>query len=279
MQRPLTLPHDARLDEAIGKLQEPQSHCILILREDGRPLGVFREEDVLNKVIGHEVTGQEPVSHFIEKEIFTLTADAEMSEVIDIMGQRGLRYLPIVDGDGLPKGIFSIRELIYFISENTEMVDGRFKVVEEGSFGPSESAIIEVLNLPISFPLSRYGYNDVIRMKTTDSVDHALKEFQNSSQLAGLLYDSGKVNSLFRVRDLPFRVLHHHSDFGHLPVKDFMTPLPDDISEEECIGSGLDRMAHLQVLYLHYGINEQADGLITGGGIISYLYDHIHDDL
>lgn len=278
MQRPLTLPHDARIDEAISKLQEPQSHCILILREDGRLLGVFREEDVLNKIIGQEITGEEPISHYIEKEIFTQNTDAEVSEVIDIMGQRGLRYLPIIDENGFPKGIFSIRELIYFISENTEVVDGRFQAKVEGTFGDSESAIVEVLNLPISFPLSRYGHNDVIRMKTSDTVDHALNLFRDGSQSAGLMYKAGKLSGLFRLRDLPFRVLHQHSDLGHLPVEDFMTTLPEDIKEDECIGNGIARMARLQVLFLHYSINEQTDGLITGGGIISYLYDHIHDD-
>ena len=279
MQRPLTLPHDARLDEAMSKLQEPQSHCILILREDGRLLGVFREEDVLKKVFWSGVKGDEPVSHFIEQEFCTLPTNADMSEVLNIMGQRGLRYLPIVDQDGFPKGIFSIRELIYFISERTKMVDGRFQVTQSGTFGDLESAIVEVLNLPITFPLSRYGYNDVVRMKTGDSVNKAIELFRDSSQAAGLMYSSGKLHGLFRLRDLPFRVLHQRSDLGDLPAEDFMTPLSEAIKEEETIGAGLDQMARLQVLYLHYQVGQESEGLVTGGGIVSYLYDHIHDDL
>jgi CBS domain-containing protein len=278
MQRPITISGMTRIDDAISQLQETQSHCLLILREDGRLAGVFREEDVLNRVLGMDLSGSEPVGQFIEPEFFSLKVDANVTQVIDIMGQKGLRYIPLVDHEGYPKGIFSIRELIYYISEQTSHLNGRFHANSgEAVLGTSGAAIVEVLNLPISFALSRFGFNNVIRMRTDEPVSRALKLFRGSSQLAGLLFESNHISGLFRLRDLPFKVLHS-SDLGEQAVKEFMTSLPEVIHEHETIGNGITRMAKNKVLFLHYEMADQRYGLITGGGLISYLYDHIHDD-
>lgn len=278
MQRPLTMPASTRIDDAIAKLQDTQSHCILILRDDGRLAGVFREEDVLNNVLGMELTGEEPVSQFIDHQFYSLKTTAKVTEVIDIMGQKGLRYISVVDEEDYPKGIFSIRELIYYLADNIHCENGRFASKgHEDAFGTSGSAIMEVLNLPISFAMSRYGFNNVVRMRTDEPISRALKLFRGSNQLAGLLFNEGHLSGLFRLRDLPFKVLRN-TNIGDQPVADFMTSLPETIREDETIGNGIARMARLQVLFLHYNMPGNNYGLITGSGLMSYLYDHIHDD-
>jgi predicted transcriptional regulator len=280
MQRPITLSGKTRIDDAIAQLQDTQSHCLLILRDDGRLAGVFREEDVLNRILGMNLSGEEPVARFIDPEYFSLKVSANVTQVIDIMGQKGLRYVPLVDVQGFPIGIFSIRELIYYIAEQTTNQNGRFSTTaKEGAaaLGTSGEAILEVLNLPISFALSRFGFNNVIPMRTNESISRALKLFRGSSQLAALLFEEHQLCGLFRLRDLPFKVLRS-TNLEDQPVRVFMTDLPEVINESETIGSGLARMAKNRVLFLHYQMADHRYGLISGSGLISYLYDHIHDD-
>ena len=280
LQRPITLPGKTRIDDAIAKLQETQSHCLIILREDGRLAGVFREDEVLHRVLGMELTGAEPVIQFIDPECFSLKVSATVTQVIDIMGQKGLRFVPLVDEQGFPKGIFSVRELIYFIADKTTCSNGRISAKGEQGvsvLGSSGTAIVEVLNLPISFALSRFGFNNIIRMRTNESLGRALKLFRGSNQLAGLLFEENRPVGMFRLRHLPFDVLRSSHLDGEF-VKNYMTALPESVRESETIGSGLTRMANNKILFLHYQMADQRFGLITGGGLISYLYDHIHDD-
>ena len=280
MQRPAPMASSSRIDDAIAQLQADKSHCILILDENEKLLGVFREEDVLAKVIGKNLTGQEPVGEFVDNdECFTLKTSSSVIEVMDMMGQRGLRYIPLLDEEGYPKGIFSIREMIYYLARQTENIKGRFSVKSgcEDAFGSSSSAIVEVLNLPISFALSRYGFNQVVRMGCEEPIGRAIKLFDGGHQLAGLLFDKGHLTGLFRVRDIPFKVLKS-SNLKDQPVSKFMTTLPETVGESETIGNGIARMARNEMLFLHYKISDQQFGLITGTGLMSYLYDHIHDD-
>lgn len=279
MQRPIAISGETPISEAIGLLQAPQSQCLLILDEKGRLCGVFQEEDFLNNVIGLGIEGDEPVKEFIDPEFFSLPIDSNVESVIDIMGQKGLRYIPLVDEDQVPKGLFSIRELINFISSQTSNDSGSFKALGENrDLGEAGGAIIEVLNLPITFALTRYGFNDAVLMRVGDPVEKAIQLFRGSSQIAALLFDQRELAGLFRLRDLPFAALHKDSKVGSTEVRSFMTPLPEDIKDHETIGNGIARMARCKVLFLHYRNAQNSHGLITGGGLLSYLYDHIHDD-
>lgn len=280
MQRPVPMACTSRIDDAIAQLQGAKSHCVLILDENQKLLGVFREEDVLAKVIGKSLTGEEPVGEFVDnEECFTLKTSSSVTQVMDMMGQRGLRYIPLLDEEGYPKGIFSIREMIYYLAKQTENIKGRFSLKAgcEDAFGSSSTAIVEVLNLPISFALSRFGFNQVVRMGCEESIGRAIKLFDGSHQLAGLLFNQGHLSGLFRVRDIPFKVLKN-SDLEDQPVSKFMVDLPETVGESETIGNGIARMARNEMLFLHYKISDQQFGLITGSGLMSYLYDHIHDD-
>jgi CBS domain-containing protein len=280
MQRPAIMKSSVRIHDAISQLQETESHCILVVDEKDELLGVFREEDVLTKIVGKNLSGQESVGEFVDHEdCFTLKTSSSVTEVMDMMGQRGLRYIPLINDEGYPEGIFSIREMIYYISEHTQNHQGRFKSKEgeENAFGLSSSAIIEVLNLPISFALSRYGFNQVVRIGSDESVGRAIKLFEGGQQLAGLLFEKGHLSGLFRIRDLPFKVLKSE-ELRNKPVMDFMTELPETIEDHETIGNAIARMARNKVLFLHYKVSEHHYGLITGSGIMTYLYDHIHDD-
>jgi signal-transduction protein with cAMP-binding, CBS, and nucleotidyltransferase domain len=114
-------------------------------------------------------------------------------------------------------------------------------------------------------------------MRTSEPIGKALELFRGSSHLAGLLFEDSRLEGLFRLRDVPFKVLRN-TNLEDQPVKSFMTSLPDAIHEGETIGNGIARMARNRVLFLHYKLSDQSYGLITGGGLVSYLYDHIHDD-
>ena len=279
MHRPMTVRLQSNIEDAVEKLQDPQSHCILVTDDDQKLAGIFTEEDVLDKVLSREVNEGDSVADFIEPEVTWLNENDTITKAIDLMGQRSLRYLPICDDAGVATGLFSIRELIYCMAHNVSHASGKAEV-ESGKvvLGKSQDAILQVLNLPIGFALSRYGYNNVISLSADKTVVSALKKFQGTGQVAALVFDEGDLVGLFRVRDVPFKLLHRNADLEKMPVRDIMIDIPLESEDEDTIGAGIGKMAESNTLFLYYRNAECRHGLIPGSGLISYLYDHIYED-
>lgn len=280
MHQPVIISGGTSLEESITLLQDPLAHCLLITDDAGRLKGLFTEEMVLEKVMGCGTTGEEPVLSFIDTNFFSLKSTASIAQVIDVMGLRRLRYLPLLDDAGVPVGIFSIRGLVNYVASKISVVAGEKTTVEgssEQAFGSSQAAIIEVLNLPINFALSSKGYRNVVRLSKDERVSSAVKRFKGTGHLAALVFDRGSLAGLFRIRDIPFKVLHRDSHTD-MKVSEIMTKMPESLDDQESLGSGINRMANTDVLFLHYQSSEDEHGLISGIGLISYLYEHIYED-
>ena len=280
MHPPALIPSETTLEEAVNQLQNQQAHCLLVQNQSGGLLGMFTEEVILEKVIGQNTRGSEPVAQFVEKNFFSIHQDSSMAKVIDVMGLRRLRYLPLVDDQGLPRGLFSIRGLINYMASKISLVNGGEKTRVEGSsnraFGDLQSAITEVLNLPISFALSSRGYKKVVQLSKGELVQAALKKLRGSGNLAALVLDGSKLVGLCRVRDIPFKFLHNNE--FNIPVQQMMINLPQTVVGHESLGYGIQQMSQAGVMFLHYKNTDEADSLISEIGLISYLYDHIYED-
>lgn len=280
LKQPAILESTAVRD-AIEQLQDPKAHCLMVVDKSGTLLGLFTEKDVVNKVIGHHVMGEEPVKDFLEPHDLNLNEEATIAEAIDMMGNRSLRYLALCDENNKPSGLFSIRELIHYIVDKTKTESGKIKAIDEGenaSFGGSQSAIMEVLNLPIEFALSRYGNANPVKLSTEDSMLEALKRISESGRRAALVYQEGKPQGLFRIRDVPFKFIFQDQGLKEVLVKEKMTTVPQVVKENDTIGIGMQKMVEHQSLFLKYQTVEGKDALMTAGGLITYLYSHIYDD-
>lgn len=280
MERAQTIPVNSPIEDAIKRLQDSRSHCLCVVHESGELAGIFTEEDVVNKVLDRDLNGDEPVVDFIDREPYSLQVTSNVKQVIDLMGERVLYYLPLCDKEMKPKGIFSIRELIHTLSDKTELKGARYVWSDPNvDLGAFQQAIIEVLNLPVSFAISRYGYDQTVPIGKKDSVQKALDKLKGTQQRAALVYDEGDLAGLFRVRDVPFRLYHKNADMANMPVGELMTSLPKEVSEDECLAGAFKQMSQNRLLFLHHKTAEGRFLLIPAAGLLAYLYAHIHDDI
>jgi CBS domain-containing protein len=63
--------------------------------------GLFKKENV-------------KVEHLMSKNVITINEDGSIYEVIDKMRAHNIRHLPVVDNQGRPVGLISLRDLIDF---------------------------------------------------------------------------------------------------------------------------------------------------------------------
>jgi len=85
--------------------------------EQGKLVGIFTERDVLMKLNDRAAElGDRPVSQFMTETVQSLPATAKIAFALHRMDLGGYRHVPIVDDEGRPIGIFSVRDMLNYLT-------------------------------------------------------------------------------------------------------------------------------------------------------------------
>jgi CBS domain-containing protein len=116
---PETVERGASLGEAIARLKGRNVGCVLVTGLGGELAGIFTERDVLYKVAGLiESLDDVPVESLMTPQPTALRPSDPISRALHLMAIHGFRHVPLVDDDGCPVGIVSLRDIIRFMEEN-----------------------------------------------------------------------------------------------------------------------------------------------------------------
>jgi len=115
--RDVMTPHVIAEDEAtrvrqLAKKMEIAGIGSIVITSKGKPVGIVTDRDITIKVCAlkknpDEVTAKEIMS----TPLFTIEPDAPLEKACQLMAERGIRRLPVVEDDRLV-GIISVRNLI-----------------------------------------------------------------------------------------------------------------------------------------------------------------------
>ena len=102
----------ADLREAISLLNEKNIGVVLVTDNAGKLAGILSERDVIRKSLAQE-TGfrDELVSRFMTKDVFTVSSETSVDDVMAIMTNSKIRHVPVLDGDDI-KGLISIGDVV-----------------------------------------------------------------------------------------------------------------------------------------------------------------------
>ncbi len=113
---PLSIGSNTSVGDAIQMLVNKKIGCLLV--EDGDQLvGIFTERDVLNRVSENPNVMDRPVQEFMTKTPTTVRLDDSIAYALHAMDLGGYRHLPVMDGNGKPKGIISIRDILGYLCD------------------------------------------------------------------------------------------------------------------------------------------------------------------
>ena len=96
-----TLTAISTVRDAVDKLDIYQFPALVVVSEDGTPIGVLTEGDVCRAVIqrGDLIgIGHESAIAFASKQPTTISPGVEISDALHMMLSSGLTVLPVVDG-------------------------------------------------------------------------------------------------------------------------------------------------------------------------------------
>jgi len=107
-----TVAPSERIDAAVRVLSERKVGALVVSSGAGGVDGVLSERDVVRHLHGGENTMSCPVEQLMTAEVVTCSMGDTIAELMELMTERRIRHLPVVDGDGLLVGIISIGDVV-----------------------------------------------------------------------------------------------------------------------------------------------------------------------
>ena len=121
VRKPLVLSRFHSVTDAIRAMQSEHRGAVLVT-EDGtmgsRVVGIFTERDVLFRIVDQgRNPATLPLSDVMTSVPEVLRDDQTIAEVLRMMSVGGFRHVPIVDAEGRPVQLVSVRDVVEFLVE------------------------------------------------------------------------------------------------------------------------------------------------------------------
>ncbi len=115
---PLVTSPTTTVRETIRLLQENQAGCVIICDSQNKAIGIFTERDVLRRVIGEHVDLDSPITDVMTTDLASVRESDKIAYAIQLLHKRGLRHLPVLDDQGGPIGLITVRRVMEYLVEH-----------------------------------------------------------------------------------------------------------------------------------------------------------------
>lgn len=116
LQPVVTLPPNATVRDAVNEMTTKRVGIVLVVADEKLD-GVFSERDVLRKVVGTDLDiDATPVSDLMTKDPECLRPENPLVYALHQMSLGGYRHIPLVDENGAPVAVVSMRDIVGFIA-------------------------------------------------------------------------------------------------------------------------------------------------------------------
>ena len=107
---------DLSVKNAIDLMQKNRAGYIVVAK-DKKVVGIFTESDVVQKILEQDVNWEDPISKYMTMNPLCLKPTDLVGTAIDLMGEKRLYHIPLVDDHGDLVNVLSVRTLIRFLGE------------------------------------------------------------------------------------------------------------------------------------------------------------------
>jgi len=113
--RLVQVPPDVTVQEAIGRMAEANVGSVAVT-EGSRLVGIFTERDVLRLASERARLDDVKIGDVMTTDLVTVSAEDDIVAAAQVMGERRIRHLPVVQGENL-LGIVGIRDVLGALAE------------------------------------------------------------------------------------------------------------------------------------------------------------------
>ena len=114
----VTVGGDVTVSKAVDLMKRKRVSAVMVVdKKPKRLLGLFTERDFLDRALGAKGFGRLQVKKVMTRDPEALSPRDSVAYALNKMHVGRYRHVPLVDGDGVPVGMVSARDLIDFLCE------------------------------------------------------------------------------------------------------------------------------------------------------------------
>jgi CBS domain-containing protein len=98
-----------------AKMMEDAKVGAVIVMEDNLPIGIVTDRDFAVKVAAHAYPITSPVKQIMSTPLFLINLDESVRTAADLMHERGIMKLPVIDGENVV-GIITARDIVNLLA-------------------------------------------------------------------------------------------------------------------------------------------------------------------
>jgi len=110
---------DERVGQATAMMNEHNSACVVVVDDEGKPVGIFSERDVLVRIADQfDDVVDRPVRDFMTPEPVVVYMTDSPAQVLNVMVAGGFRHVPVVDVDDRLVGVIGARRVTAYLQQH-----------------------------------------------------------------------------------------------------------------------------------------------------------------
>ena len=119
-----TISKDQSVRQALIVMSEKNIGAIIIVDNNDFPIGIFSERDYARKIVLKGKSSKDTLlDEVMTKELITVTRDYKIDQCMEIMNEKRIRHLPVLENKKIV-GIISIGDVLkIMIKEQKELID------------------------------------------------------------------------------------------------------------------------------------------------------------
>ena len=119
-----TISKDQSVMQALILMSEKNIGAVIIVDDNDFPTGIFSERDYARKVILKGKSSKDTLlDEVMTKELITVTREYKIDQCMEIMNEKKIRHLPVLENKKIV-GIISIGDVLkIMIKEQKELID------------------------------------------------------------------------------------------------------------------------------------------------------------
>ena len=98
-----------------AKMMEDTKVGAVIVMENNTPVGIVTDRDFAIKVVAHAYNITTPVKQIMSSPLFSINSDESVRTAADLMHDRGIRKLPVIDGENIV-GIITATDIVNLLA-------------------------------------------------------------------------------------------------------------------------------------------------------------------
>ena len=128
-----TIEASDSVQEAAKKMRDKRISSLLVLDSSNKPIGIITERDLVRKVCANDSSSKNTmVIDIMSIGLVTMDGISEVGVAVDIMMQKKVRHLLVLEGGEITKpiGIITPTDFVGYLRENLDIDDVNAKILE-----------------------------------------------------------------------------------------------------------------------------------------------------